>query len=197
MRPLDIVDLGRMRYADALEVQEKAVELRKQGLGRDTLFFVEHPHVVTMGRNAKTQNVLASEEVLARTGIEFFETNRGGDVTYHGPGQVVGYPVLDLREWKRDVHAFFQGVEQALDGCAAGVWSACRAHCQARIRGCLGEGCQDCGNWHSHQPVDYLARVCAEHGNRSELFQIHCAVRIDEAGVLASESGRWWLDVKK
>ena len=114
MRPLEIIDLGRMNYADALVVQENAVQLRKQGLGRDTLFFVEHPHVVTIGRNGKMQNLLASDEVLARSGIEFFETNRGGDVTYHGPGQLVGYPVLDLREWKRDVHAFFHGVEQAL-----------------------------------------------------------------------------------
>lgn len=114
MRPLDIVDLGRMRYADALAVQERAVEQHKRGEGRDTLFFVEHPHVVTMGRNGKAHHLLASDEVLARSGIEFYETNRGGDVTYHGPGQVVGYPVLDLREWKRDVHAFFHGVEQAL-----------------------------------------------------------------------------------
>ncbi len=114
MRPLDIVDLGRMRYGEALAVQERAVERRKQGLGCDTLFFVEHPHVVTIGRNGKLQHLLASDEVLGRSGIEFFETNRGGDVTYHGPGQVVGYPVLDLREWKRDVHAFFHGVEQAL-----------------------------------------------------------------------------------
>lgn len=114
VRPLDIVDLGRMRYAEALAVQERAVERRKQGQGCDTLFFVEHLNVVTIGRNGKLQNLLASDEVLARSGIEFFETNRGGDVTYHGPGQVVGYPVLDLREWRRDVHAFFHGVEQAL-----------------------------------------------------------------------------------
>lgn len=114
MRPLAIVDLGRMRYADALVVQQQAVERRKQGEGQDTLYFVEHPHVVTVGRNGKLSNLLASDEVLARSGIEFFETNRGGDVTYHGPGQLVGYPVLDLREWRRDVHAFFHGVEQAL-----------------------------------------------------------------------------------
>ena len=90
------------------------VEGRKRGEGFDTLFFVEHPHVITIGRNGKQQNLLASADVLARTGIEFHETDRGGDVTYHGPGQLVGYPVLDLREWKRDVHAYFQGVEQAL-----------------------------------------------------------------------------------
>ncbi|HMJ61929.1 MAG TPA: lipoyl(octanoyl) transferase LipB, partial [Bryobacteraceae bacterium] len=118
-RPLEIVDLGRMRYGAALDVQQTLVEQRKQGHGRDTLLFVEHPHVVTMGRNGREQHILATPEILERTGIEFYETNRGGDVTYHGPGQLVGYPILDLREWKRDVHAYFRGVEQALiDGLA-------------------------------------------------------------------------------
>jgi lipoate-protein ligase B len=113
------VDLGRLRYGAALDVQQALVEQRKQGHGTDTLFFVEHPHVVTMGRNGREQNILASPEILERTGIEFCETDRGGDVTYHGPGQLVGYPILDLREWKRDVHAYFRGVEQALiDGLA-------------------------------------------------------------------------------
>jgi lipoyl(octanoyl) transferase len=114
MRPLEVIDLGRMRYADALEVQSSLVEQHKRGEGRDTLLFIEHPHVITVGRNGKPQHLLASHEILERTGIEFFETDRGGDVTYHGPGQIVGYPILDLREWKRDVHAFFYGVEQAL-----------------------------------------------------------------------------------
>lgn len=119
MRPLQAVDIGRMRYGDALMMQQKLVNMRQRGLGMDTLLFVEHPHVVTLGRNAKEQHVLASPAVLARNGIEVFETDRGGDVTYHGPGQLVGYPILDLREWKRDVRAFFRGVEQSLiDGLA-------------------------------------------------------------------------------
>ncbi|MBV9406813.1 MAG: octanoyltransferase, partial [Acidobacteriaceae bacterium] len=103
-----------MRYRTALAAQLEIVEQRKRGSGCDTLLFVEHPHVVTLGRNAKQQHVLASEEILERAGIEYYESDRGGDVTYHGPGQVVGYPILDLREWKRDVHAYFSGVEQAL-----------------------------------------------------------------------------------
>jgi lipoyl(octanoyl) transferase len=121
MRPLAVQDAGRMRYADALALQQQLVDLRKLGLGVDTLVFVEHPHVVTMGRNGSERNILASSEVLERSGIDYFETNRGGDVTYHGPGQLVGYPILDLREWRRDVHAYFQGVEQSLIDALAGL----------------------------------------------------------------------------
>jgi lipoyl(octanoyl) transferase len=114
MRPLQVVDLGRIRYSDAFDFQQRLVEQRKRGRGVDTLLFVEHPHVVTIGRNAKPQHLLASEEILFRSGIELFETDRGGDVTYHGPGQIVGYPILDLGEWRRDVRAYFRGVEQSL-----------------------------------------------------------------------------------
>ncbi len=114
MRTLEVLDLGRMRYRQALEIQARLVEQRKRSEGVDTLLFVEHPHVVTIGRNGHQQHVLASEQILERSGIEFFETDRGGDVTYHGPGQIVGYPILDLREWRRDVHAYFSGVEQSL-----------------------------------------------------------------------------------
>jgi lipoate-protein ligase B len=113
-RPLEVLDLGRMRYADALIYQQRLVDERKRGAGVDTLLFVEHPHVVTMGRNGKEQHVLAGPDILARAGIDYFETDRGGDVTYHGPGQLVGYPILDLREWKRDVHAYFNGIERCL-----------------------------------------------------------------------------------
>ena len=113
-RPLIIQDAGHLRYADALLLQQHLIDTRKRGEGTDTLLFVEHPHVVTMGRNGSEQNILASSDILERTGIDYFETNRGGDVTYHGPGQLVGYPILDLREWRRDVHAYFHGVEQSL-----------------------------------------------------------------------------------
>jgi lipoyl(octanoyl) transferase len=114
MRSLEVLDVGQMRYSEAFAIQQQLVEERKQGQGVDTLLFVEHPHVVTIGRNAQPDHVLASEEILSRTGIDLFETDRGGDVTYHGPGQIVGYPILDLREWRRDVRAYFRGVEQSL-----------------------------------------------------------------------------------
>ena len=119
-RACQICDLGRMRYADALERQNQSVELRKSGAISDQLLIVEHPHVVTMGRNGHHENLLARPELLARSGIEFFETDRGGDVTYHGPGQIVGYPILDLREWKRDVHAYVRAIEQVIIDALAG-----------------------------------------------------------------------------
>lgn len=103
-----------MGYADALEIQQRLADERKQGLGVDHLLFVEHPHVVTIGRNGHAHNLLASPEMLRRAGIELHESDRGGDVTYHGPGQIVAYPIMDLREWKRDVGAFVRGVEQVL-----------------------------------------------------------------------------------
>lgn len=112
-------DLGRIRYAEALEIQRDFVERRKHGEIPDQLLFVEHPPVVTMGRNGHDENVLASPELLSRAGIEFHRTDRGGDVTYHGPGQIVGYPIFDLREWKRDVVAYVRGLEEVLIGALA------------------------------------------------------------------------------
>lgn len=107
-------DLGRMRYAEAFALQQQLVEQRKRSEIPDQFLLVEHPHVVTMGRNGRGENLLASPEILERSGIEFHHTDRGGDVTYHGPGQIVGYPILDLREWKRDVVAYVRAVEQVL-----------------------------------------------------------------------------------
>ena len=114
MRNCELHDLGRMGYAQAFEVQREFVEKRKRGEISDQLLFVEHPHVITMGRNGNDGNVLASAEILRRAGIEFHHTDRGGDVTYHGPGQIVGYPIFDLRDWKRDVVAYVRAIEQVL-----------------------------------------------------------------------------------
>lgn len=120
MRSLEVRNLGLMRYATALRIQQEIVAQRKRGEGCDTLLLVEHPHVITVGRNGGEDHLLAGHDILARSGIEFYETDRGGDVTYHGPGQIVGYPILDLREWKRDVHAFFRSMEQVLIDALAG-----------------------------------------------------------------------------
>jgi lipoyl(octanoyl) transferase len=136
-RIFELHDLGRTGYRQAFDLQRTLVERRKRGEIPDQLLILEHPHVVTMGRNGHGENLLASPEMLERAGIEFHHTDRGGDVTYHGPGQIVGYPIFDLREWKRDVVAYVRGIEQVLietlaafgipaersEG-ATGVWTA-------------------------------------------------------------------------
>ncbi len=110
-----------MSYTDALAIQQQLAGARKQGLGVDHLLFVEHhPHVITIGRNGHEENLRVSPEMLRRAGIELHESDRGGDVTYHGPGQIVAYPIMDLREWKRDVGAFVRGIEQVLIDALAG-----------------------------------------------------------------------------
>jgi lipoyl(octanoyl) transferase len=94
---IHLLHLGRVAYADALAIQARVVAARKQDLIGDTLLLLEHPPVITLGRNSSRANVVASDEFLAQRGIELHEINRGGDVTYHGPGQLVGYPIVDLR----------------------------------------------------------------------------------------------------
>jgi lipoyl(octanoyl) transferase len=103
-----------MDYGQALELQQQLATQRKLGAVADQLLLLEHPHVITLGRNGHMENLLASDEILGRAGISFYPTDRGGDVTYHGPGQLVGYPILDLRDWKRDVRAYVRAVEQTL-----------------------------------------------------------------------------------
>jgi lipoyl(octanoyl) transferase len=97
---INLLYLGRVGYADGLAMQARVVAARKAGLIGDTLLLLEHPPVITLGRNSSRANVLASDEWLAQRGVELHAINRGGDVTYHGPGQLVGYPIVDLRgEW--------------------------------------------------------------------------------------------------
>jgi lipoyl(octanoyl) transferase len=94
---ISVVQLGTLNYAEGLRLQHKLIELRKAGQIGDVLLLLEHSPVITLGRNAKAANVLASTEALAARGVEVFECDRGGDVTFHGPGQLVGYPIFDLR----------------------------------------------------------------------------------------------------
>ena len=103
-----------MEYGSALELQRRLVSERQQGSIPDQLLLVEHPHVITLGRNGHRENLLASDRILERAGVAFHSADRGGDVTYHGPGQLVGYPILDLREWKRDVAAYVRALEEVL-----------------------------------------------------------------------------------
>ena len=92
-----LLSLGRVNYTEGLAIQRRVVAARKAGEIADTLLLLEHPPVLTLGRNSKRENVLASDELLRAKGVELHEINRGGDVTYHGPGQLVGYPIIDLR----------------------------------------------------------------------------------------------------
>jgi lipoyl(octanoyl) transferase len=109
-----IVDLGLMGYAEAWALQKRVVAARKAGTIEDVLLVCEHPHVITLGRNGKREHLLASESVLRQKGVEFHETDRGGDITYHGPGQIVGYPILDLGAIRRDVHWYVRMLEEAM-----------------------------------------------------------------------------------
>jgi lipoyl(octanoyl) transferase len=95
---ISVVQLGAVDYATGLRLQRRLVELRKEDRVGDVLLLLEHTPVITLGRNAKAKNILASPELLSQRGVEVFECDRGGDVTFHGPGQIVGYPIFDLRE---------------------------------------------------------------------------------------------------
>jgi lipoyl(octanoyl) transferase len=109
-----IVDLGLMGYAEAWELQKRMVAARKSHGIEDVLLLCEHPHVITLGRNGKRENLLASEHVLRQKGVELHATDRGGDITYHGPGQIVGYPILNLSAIRRDVVWYVRMLEEAM-----------------------------------------------------------------------------------
>ena len=108
------VDLGNIGYERAWDLQKRIVAARKLALIPDALLLCEHPHVITMGRNGRSEHLLASEEILRARGVEFHATNRGGDITYHGPGQIVAYPILNLSEIRRDVGWYVRQLEEAM-----------------------------------------------------------------------------------
>lgn len=114
MAGLDVRRLGRVRYADGLALQERLVAERKAGSVPDTLLLLEHEPVFTLGRNARQENVLFPVEALRQRGFDVFEAGRGGDVTYHGPGQVVAYPILELPHERRDVHRYVRDLEEVM-----------------------------------------------------------------------------------
>jgi len=112
---LEVRELGRVPYAEALALQDTLRESRRRGECPDTLLLLEHPPVVTLGRSAKPEHLLLDREALARRGVELFEVPRGGDVTYHGPGQLVGYPIVDLAaRGAPDVHRWLRTLEDAV-----------------------------------------------------------------------------------
>lgn len=114
-RELWVVRLGRMSYAESLELQREVAKDRISGaIPQDVLLLVEHPPVVTLGRSSKEKNLISSPAFLASRGVELFEVERGGDVTFHGPGQLVGYPIFDLKRHRQDLHWYLRSVEEAL-----------------------------------------------------------------------------------
>ena len=114
-RELWTVPLGRVAYEEALELQRHIARDRISGaLPQDALLLVEHPPVVTLGRASKGKHLIASPEFLRTKGVELFEVERGGDVTFHGPGQLVGYPIVDLKRHRLDLHWYLRKIEEAL-----------------------------------------------------------------------------------
>jgi len=155
-RELWVVDLGRRRYGDVLELQRSVAHARIAGaVAEDVLLLVEHEPVVTLGRSSKGDHLLVDGAALASRGVELFEVERGGDVTFHGPGQLVGYPIIDLKRQKQDLHWYLRQVEEVLiQGLAkfgivggrvdkyTGVWT------QGRKIASIGVHARDWVTWH-------------------------------------------------
>ena len=131
-----VYQLGLIEYGDAYHIQQKLLAERVNGVIENTLLLLEHPPTITVGKSGKLENILASQAQLAENGVSLVFTDRGGDVTYHGPGQIVGYPIFDLRERGKDVHRYLHNLEEVLirtlndfsikssrDSGHAGVWA--------------------------------------------------------------------------
>ncbi len=114
MRTINVVDLGRTEYRECWELQKRAFRLRGSGAAGDLLLLTEHNHVYTLGKGADENHVLAGPAELAAVGADVVATDRGGDVTYHGPGQIVGYPILDLRGYVPDLHRYLRDLEEVI-----------------------------------------------------------------------------------
>jgi lipoyl(octanoyl) transferase len=123
---LSVIDLGTMAYGEALKLQRAVASARISGqIGDDVLLLVEHPPVVTLGRGTKPGHLVASEAQLRARGVELFEVERGGDITFHGPGQLVGYPIVDLKQHRQDLHWYLRQVEEVIIQAMASVGLPC------------------------------------------------------------------------
>jgi lipoyl(octanoyl) transferase len=112
--PFLVLDIGRTKYADAWTLQQKMLTLRQSGALEDILLLTEHEHVYTFGKGSDNNHLLASEEELKAGGVDVFHIDRGGDVTYHGPGQIVGYPIFDLHNYFLDIHRYLRSIEEVI-----------------------------------------------------------------------------------
>ncbi|HOI29823.1 MAG TPA: lipoyl(octanoyl) transferase LipB [Melioribacteraceae bacterium] len=113
-RKFDYSDLGLVDYKVAWDLQKEIFNLRLQGEINDTFFLLEHPHTYTLGKVADKENLISNEEQLKELGVNVYEIDRGGDITYHGPGQIVGYPIISLNDWKQDTHEYLRGLEEVI-----------------------------------------------------------------------------------
>ncbi|NMB80704.1 MAG: lipoyl(octanoyl) transferase LipB [Ignavibacteria bacterium] len=113
-RKLDYSDLGLVDYKIAWDLQKEIFNLRLNDELNDTLFLLEHPHTYTLGKVADKENLISNEDQLKELGINVYEIDRGGDITYHGPGQIVGYPIIKLTDWKQDTHEYLRGLEEVI-----------------------------------------------------------------------------------
>ncbi len=150
------LELGRRDYLAALDIQRRLVEKRKGGDIPDVLVFVEHPPTYTLGRSGRGEHLLLDESELAELGASFVATDRGGDITFHGPGQIVGYPIVDLKAWQPDVHRYLRGLEEVV----------MRALADFGVRASREKGFT--GVWHSSGKVAAIgirvSRWVASHG---------------------------------
>ena len=114
IRELHVRRLGLVPYGEGIELQDSLIQERRADVIPDQLLLLEHPHVITLGTGSQSSNVLADEDRRRELGVDLFETGRGGDVTYHGPGQLVGYPILDLKPDRKDLHRYLRDLEEVL-----------------------------------------------------------------------------------
>ena len=115
-RTLIYCDLGLIDYKDAWDLQKSVHQLRVEKKIEDALFLLEHPNTYTFGKTADKKNLLGDQKYLDKNKISVYEIDRGGDITYHGPGQVVGYPIIDLNDWKKDTHKYLRSIEEVIIG---------------------------------------------------------------------------------
>ena len=145
MKPIDnicvVVDLGLITYEEAFALQRRLVAARKADAVPDVLLLCEHPHVITLGRSGKRENLLGSETLLEQMGVTFCESDRGGDITYHGPGQLVGYPILNLAGIRKDVVWYVRQLEEAMIRATADLGVAAR-----RVEGKTGVWVETAGS---------------------------------------------------
>ncbi len=113
-KKIEYIDLGTIDYKEAWELQQRTFELRTKNEIDDILYLLEHPHTYTLGKVADKNNLITTDAVLKEKQISVYDIDRGGDITYHGPGQIVGYPIIDLKNWKQDTHEYLRNLEEVI-----------------------------------------------------------------------------------